>query len=183
MAITTDLKSTIMEKAAAFYEQELLNALNTSQLTRSKEAVKTCFEKCYDEGKSFSREFRELEFDDKWREDLKPVAVKATERLQEWMTEHNLQNNVSLVVKYDHVDEKGRAYRPVPLASLDAPGHFFKIEHKPSFFDDPSRKAWLLVPLFGWEYDEETMQTLIEEDRIAYGDLPWDTAYRKNFLG
>lgn len=197
-----DPKTAIMERAATFYEQELMTALEANLLTTSKEAILACLKTCRDEGKSFSLEFRKVVFADSWRKELKPVADKATERLQAWMLENKLPEMITPVVKYNHVDERGRAYKPTSLVAKTAPGYFFKVEHKPSVAashnpsdtpapsgdsDSPeapcSPPVPLLVPVFGWVHDEAAMNQLVAQDRIAYGELPWDTAYQKNFLG
>lgn len=180
----SDPKTAIIERGATFYEQELIAALEGNLLTSSKDAVASCLQICRDEGKSFSLEFRKITFEDSWRKELKPVADKATERLQAWMVENKLSDMITNIVQYNHIDERGRAYKPTSLVAMTTPGHFFKVEHKPSVAQpNGTPAAPLLVPVFGWLHDEDTMNQLVEQDCIAYGEHSWDIAYQKNFLG
>lgn len=180
MIYITEPRSVVSERAAAFFEQELMLAKNELKLSSLWPTVAKCLKECSETGKSFTAEFSKVKLEDNWRLRLLPIAERATNRLQLWMEENKIEVQDAVAYLFRHIDEHGRAYRPISLAAgkEGEAGLFYKVPHLPS----PDGKSSLFVPLFGWNYSEDHMMTLVEQDKIAYGQEPWDTAYEKEYL-
>lgn len=179
MIYITEPRTAIPERAAAFFEQELMLAKKELQLSPVWPHIARCLKECSETGKSFTAEFSKVKLEDNWRLRLLPIAERAEKRLQLWIDENKIEEKNTAAHLYRYIDEHGRAYRQVSLAAeKEDKGLFYKVAHLPS----PDDKSFLFVPLFGWNYTEDEMMELAEQDQIAYGQYPWDTAYEKGYL-
>lgn len=104
------------------------------------------------------------------------VNDEVKEEYKEWIRKHS--NNLSGGEKaYNCIDEEGRVFRPVSMAAPDKPE---TRSHRP--LKHPITGKDCPVPAKGWRYIDSTMDKLLEDNKIVFGDDEKTQPCQKYFL-